>query len=83
MYSVKSAEFTAINCFMLCTGFDWSVSNDLMVTCSLDSTLCLWDVGSGKCLRVVKDQMGAEMLSCLFQPANNNMVIVSLESLPT
>lgn len=57
------------------TGFDWSVSNDLMVTCSLDSTLCLWDVGSGKCLRVVKDQMGAQMLSCLFQPANNNMVI--------
>jgi WD40 repeat protein len=68
---------------MLCTGFDWSVSNDLMVTCSLDSTLCLWDVGSGKCLRVVKDQMGAEMLSCLFQPANNNMVIVSLVSLLT
>ncbi|PSN32818.1 WD repeat-containing protein 13 [Blattella germanica] len=57
------------------TGCDWSVSNDLMVTCSLDATLCLWDVTSQKCLRAVKDQMGAEMLSCLFQPANNNMVI--------
>ncbi|XP_021919906.1 WD repeat-containing protein 13-like isoform X2 [Zootermopsis nevadensis] len=57
------------------TGCDWSVSNDLMVSCSLDATLCLWDVASQKCLRVVKDQMDAEMLSCLFQPANNNMVI--------
>ncbi|PNF16687.1 WD repeat-containing protein 13 [Cryptotermes secundus] len=57
------------------TGCDWSVSNDLVVSCSQDSTLCLWDVTSKKCLRVVKDQMGAEMLSCLFQPGNNNMVI--------
>ncbi|KAJ9591246.1 hypothetical protein L9F63_002211, partial [Diploptera punctata] len=57
------------------TGCDWSVSNDLMVTCSLDATLCLWNVVTQKCLRTVKDQMEAEMLSCLFQPANNNMVI--------
>jgi WD40 repeat protein len=69
--------FRTLNPPVLCAGCDWSVSNDLMVSCSLDATLCLWDVGSQKCLRVVRDQMGAEMLSCLFQPANNNMVIVS------
>lgn len=57
------------------TDCDWSVSNDLMVSCSLDGTLCLWHVATQKCLRVVKDQMGSEMLSCLFQPANNNMVV--------
>ncbi|KAK7794662.1 hypothetical protein R5R35_003780 [Gryllus longicercus] len=54
---------------------DWSVSNDLMVSCSLDATLCLWDTATNKCLRVVRDPAGAEMMSCLFQPANNNMVI--------
>uniref|UniRef100_A0A1B6KAF4 WD repeat-containing protein 55 homolog n=1 Tax=Graphocephala atropunctata TaxID=36148 RepID=A0A1B6KAF4_9HEMI len=57
------------------TGCDWSAANDLMVTCSLDATLCLWDVGSQSCLRIVQDQMSAELLACLFQPANNNMVI--------
>ncbi|XP_068084432.1 WD repeat-containing protein 13 [Anabrus simplex] len=57
------------------TGFDWSVSNDLMVSCSLDGTICLWNIASSKCLRVVRDPIGAELLSCLFQPANNNMVI--------
>nr|CAD7442021.1 unnamed protein product [Timema bartmani] len=59
------------------TACDWSVSNDLMVSCSLDGTICLWDVASRRCLRVVRDQVvGAELLSCVFQPANNNMVIV-------
>nr|CAD7204514.1 unnamed protein product [Timema douglasi] len=57
---------------------DWSVSNDLVVSCSLDGTIFLWDVASRRCLRVVRDQVaGAELLSCVFQPANNNMVIVS------
>uniref|UniRef100_A0A1B6CKI7 WD repeat-containing protein 55 homolog n=1 Tax=Clastoptera arizonana TaxID=38151 RepID=A0A1B6CKI7_9HEMI len=57
------------------TGCDWSVSNDLMVSCSLDATICLWDVASRTCLRSVKDQLSSEVLACLFQPANNNMVI--------
>lgn len=59
------------------TSCDWSISNDLIVTCSLDCTIRLWNSFSGKCLRVVQDQMNAEVLSCIFQPANNNMVIVS------
>nr|CAD7430898.1 unnamed protein product [Timema monikensis] len=59
------------------TACDWSVSNDLVVSCSLDGTIFLWDVASRRCLRVVRDQvMGAEILACVFQPANNNMVIV-------
>ncbi|XP_054271670.1 WD repeat-containing protein 13-like [Macrosteles quadrilineatus] len=58
------------------TACDWSVANDLVVSCSLDGTLCLWDVTSHSCLRCVRDQAGVELLSCAFQPANNNMVIV-------
>ncbi|XP_077300100.1 WD repeat-containing protein 13-like isoform X2 [Arctopsyche grandis] len=57
------------------TGCDWSASNDLLVSCSRDGTLCLWNVGNQKCLRKVFDQLSTEILCCTFQPSNNNMVI--------
>lgn len=61
-------------------GCDWSAANDLMVSSSLDGTICLWHVGTRTCLRSVRDQVGAEILACLFQPSNNNMVIVSFSN---
>ncbi|XP_059059184.1 WD repeat-containing protein 13-like [Achroia grisella] len=57
------------------TGCDWSASNELLVTSGLDGTLCLWDVTRRRRLRVVADQLAAPLLCCVFQPANNNMVI--------
>ncbi|XP_033214973.1 WD repeat-containing protein 13-like isoform X2 [Belonocnema kinseyi] len=60
------------------TAIDWSISNDLIVSSSLDSTLRLWQLHSDlklECLRVVGDPMSAEVLSCAFVPANNNLVI--------
>ncbi|KAL4709924.1 hypothetical protein ACJJTC_003887 [Scirpophaga incertulas] len=57
------------------TGCDWSASNELLVTCGLDGALCLWDVSARRRLRTVRDQLGAPLLCCVFQPANNNMVI--------
>lgn len=58
------------------TGCDWSASNELLVTCGADAALCLWSISSGGvCLRRVPDQLGAPLLCCCFQPANNNMVI--------
>ena len=59
------------------TCFDWSLNNDLVVSCSLDCTVRLWNSYSGKCLRVVQDESNSEVLCCIFQPANNNMIIVS------
>lgn len=59
------------------TSCDWSLNNDLVVSCSLDYSIRLWDSFSGKCLRVVHDEFNSEVLCCVFQPANNNMVIVS------
>ncbi|RZF47568.1 hypothetical protein LSTR_LSTR016557 [Laodelphax striatellus] len=58
-------------------GFDWSVANDLLVSCSQDGTICLWNVAAKSRLRSVKDPSGAEVLACLFHPSNNNIVIVS------
>ncbi|XP_026332983.1 WD repeat-containing protein 13-like [Hyposmocoma kahamanoa] len=57
------------------TGCDWSASNELVVTCGMDGALCLWDVNRRTRLRTVSDQLNAPILCCVFQPANNNMVI--------
>ncbi|XP_028171225.1 WD repeat-containing protein 13-like isoform X2 [Ostrinia furnacalis] len=57
------------------TGCDWSASNELLVSAGLDGALCLWDVARRQRLRAVADQLGSAVLCCVFQPANNNMVI--------
>ncbi|XP_015109988.1 WD repeat-containing protein 13 [Diachasma alloeum] len=60
------------------TGIDWSISNDLIVSTSLDATVRLWGVhgdATPNCLRVVADQFRSEVLCCAFVPANNNLVI--------
>ncbi|XP_070167172.1 WD repeat-containing protein 13 [Polyergus mexicanus] len=60
------------------TALDWSISNDLIVSSSLDTTIRLWRVCTDIepiCLRVVNDQQRAEVLCCNFIPANNNLII--------
>lgn len=60
------------------TGIDWSISNDSIVSSSLDATVRLWGVHGDDnpvCLRVVADQFRAEVLCCAFVPWNNNLVI--------
>ncbi|CAG0892667.1 unnamed protein product [Darwinula stevensoni] len=58
--------------------FDWSSTNDLIVSCSLDQSMRLWDANTGNCLRTVFSPTQAQYLSCLFQPSNNNFVVVLL-----
>lgn len=64
------------------TAIDWSTSNDLIVSSALDATVRLWKVeleginpSPPHCLRVVTDQLSAEILCCAFIPLNNNIVI--------
>lgn len=61
------------------TSLDWSISNDLIVSSSLDATIRLWNVldieNNSTCLRVVNDQQQAEVLCCGFIPINNNLVV--------
>ncbi|XP_014748879.1 PREDICTED: WD repeat-containing protein 13, partial [Sturnus vulgaris] len=56
--------------------FAWSLSNDVLVSASLDATLRLWDPSDGRCIRRVPDPDGAELLCCAFQPLNNNLTVV-------
>ncbi|XP_075588785.1 WD repeat-containing protein 13-like [Dermatophagoides farinae] len=56
------------------TAFEWSQSNDLIVSCSLDSTINLWSTMNGRCLRRFKDPQKCSILTCTFLPTNNNMI---------
>ncbi|XP_046864031.1 WD repeat-containing protein 13-like isoform X2 [Xenia sp. Carnegie-2017] len=55
--------------------FDWSVANDFIVSASIDGTSRLWSPSSGQCLRVFSDAYLCPVLSCRFQPLNNNMIV--------
>ena len=59
------------------TDFDISTSNELVVSCARDGSLCLWQLGDGTLLRriVVGKQQPCELLSCRFLPGNNNLVV--------
>jgi len=57
------------------TDFVWSLSNDVILSVSLDGTARLWDVAAGSCMRVIEDSIGSELLCCVFQPLNNNMFV--------
>jgi WD40 repeat protein len=54
--------------------FQWSTTNDLIVTASLDGTSRVWQVAKGKCMRMLKDTSAAQVLCCCFQPLNENMI---------
>lgn len=57
--------------------FAWALSNDLLVSASLDTTLRIWAPSDGRCVREVPDPDGAPLLCCVFQPLNNNLTVVS------
>lgn len=54
---------------------DWSANNDLISSASLDGTVRVWSVSDAICLRTLTDQNNAEILCCIFQPVNNNLVV--------
>jgi WD40 repeat protein len=60
--------------------FEWSLSNDLIVSCSLDATVKLWGAATGSCLRTINDPYGSPVMACTFQPNNNNMVVTGNSS---
>jgi len=57
------------------TDFDWSITNDFILSASLDCTARVWDPASGQCLRVVNDNHTCGVSACRFQPVNNNMLV--------
>ena len=49
----------------------WSSINDLLVTASSDSSIRIWQISNGKCMRVIGSKDGIENLCCCFHPSNN------------
>ncbi|XP_015269525.1 PREDICTED: WD repeat-containing protein 13 [Gekko japonicus] len=56
--------------------FAWSLSNDIIVSTSLDATMRIWATEDGKCIREIPDPDASELLCCTFQPMNNNLTVV-------
>jgi WD repeat-containing protein 13 len=52
----------------------WSTTNDSIVTASLDGTCRMWQISNGKCIRILKDNYGAQVLCCCFHTINENMI---------
>ncbi|CAH8645556.1 unnamed protein product [Schistosoma margrebowiei] len=68
-YRVKQTEITDIA---------WSMTNEFLASTSLDGNICLWDVGEAK---LAREYLSTELklgplLTCAFQPANNNIFAV-------
>lgn len=57
------------------TDFDWSITNDFILSASLDGTARVWNPASGQCPRVVNDSHSCGLTACRFQPVNNNMLL--------
>uniref|UniRef100_A0A4W3H127 WD repeat domain 13 n=1 Tax=Callorhinchus milii TaxID=7868 RepID=A0A4W3H127_CALMI len=57
------------------TDFAWSLSNDIVVSTSLDGTMRIWATEDGKCIRAMSDPDSSELLCCTFQPMNNNLTV--------
>ena len=76
---LKKTPILSVLLNIIISDFVWSLSNDVILSVSLDGTARLWDVAAGTCMRVIEDGSGAELLTCLFQPLNNNMFVVSFQ----
>eukprot|EP01027_Heterolobosea_sp_BB2_P019216 GEZU01026997.1.p1 GENE.GEZU01026997.1~~GEZU01026997.1.p1 ORF type:complete len:520 (+),score=79.12 GEZU01026997.1:508-2067(+) len=56
------------------TDFDWSLSNEYILSVSLDRTIRVWDTSNAKCLRIIyQDEPG----TCVrFLPRTNNNIFI-------
>ena len=77
IYSSERADSNNDDVIYLFLDFDWSLSNDFIVSASLDGTARVWNTSSGQNVRVLPDTYGSPVLSCHFMPLNNNMIVVS------
>ncbi|KAF7282715.1 hypothetical protein GWI33_002109 [Rhynchophorus ferrugineus] len=59
----------------LVTAFDWSINNDLIASVSLDATIRLWKTNDFSCLRTLKEPNNSQILCCMFQTSNNNLIL--------
>ncbi|KAL1501342.1 hypothetical protein ABEB36_006677 [Hypothenemus hampei] len=55
---------------------EWSANNDFIASVSLDATIRLWKSSDFSCLRILNEPNHAQILCCIFQPSNNNLILI-------
>lgn len=61
------------------TDFKWNMSNEMIVSCSVDKTFRVWEVKTGECLKILK--CGSETTCCALHPSKNTVALVRKEKL--
>jgi WD40 repeat protein len=56
----------------------WSLTNELLLSVSLDGTMKIWDTSDGDCIRTIDGQV--PLNCCIFHPLNANAFLVSFPS---
>ncbi|KAL9653066.1 hypothetical protein ABK040_006286 [Willaertia magna] len=60
--------------------FDWSLSNENILSVSRDATIRIWETTGGKCIREIKNH-GNGICRCVrFLPTNNNFFVVGFDN---
>jgi WD40 repeat protein len=57
------------------TDFDWSMTNEMIISTSADQTIRVWNTKTGASLRKIPEE-GAVPNCCLFFPLNNNLFFI-------
>jgi len=60
------------------TDVDWSLTDDFLISCSLDSTVRVWDKKKKNPIHVLQHEN--PVLCCAFHPKNNNTVVVGTQN---
>eukprot|EP01102_Stenamoeba_stenopodia_P003287 TRINITY_DN13224_c0_g1_i2.p1 TRINITY_DN13224_c0_g1~~TRINITY_DN13224_c0_g1_i2.p1 ORF type:complete len:451 (-),score=74.04 TRINITY_DN13224_c0_g1_i2:33-1385(-) len=58
------------------TDFDWSMTNEMIISTSLDQTIRVWDIKKGTTLRQIEEEAKSVPNCCMFYPLNNNLFFV-------
>lgn len=60
------------------TDMSWSMTNELLLSCSRDQTVKVWEVESGACVRSMECR--GPLSAALFHPFNSNLIFAAVDS---
>ena len=62
------------------TDFDISTNNEVVVSASLDNTVCLWQLATAVMIRQMQSSSKVGLTSARFLPGNNNLVVTGSQA---
>jgi len=60
--------------------FDWSLSNEYILSVSKDATIRIWNTSNGHCIRIIEKHGNGVCRAVKFFPANHNFFVVGFDA---